>query len=239
MNELVLPNPILRVLEERQPIPRMVHQIWIGSTPPAWVRTCWALWDEFAAANHLVMNRVTSLDGSISGRVGALRHLPPVVTADLLRLELLARYGGLYMDSDTIPLSNLDAYVGRRSAWVADGQATIADGRPTVSNAMMGFPEGHPLLNAVWEHGYRALRRGVTEPFAIAGPTVLRRLLDEDVDFVRVESAQFPAFRAKQKDLESRLGRMLTQDELRKIYPDAAVVHLSATSWVKSRETLE
>src|SRR5699024_12275342 len=61
----------------------------------------------------LTMRRWTDddLDGTATGRI-CRRHpgLAPVVIADLLRVEAVSLYGGLYMDSDTIPLRSLDEW---------------------------------------------------------------------------------------------------------------------------------
>src|SRR5699024_12726346 len=89
--------PVLPTLpvDRLGPIPDVVHQIWVGSEPPAWVRRFWAGWDEFAAEHHptLTMRRWTDddLDGTATGRISR-RHqgLAPVVIADLLRVEAVS-----------------------------------------------------------------------------------------------------------------------------------------------------
>jgi hypothetical protein len=165
-------------------------------------------------------------------------HLTPVQMSDFLRLEVMAMQGGVYMDSDTYPLLPLREAYGDMPAWFAHGQDYIKSGAPTVSNAMMGFPQGHPFLSDMFDHGVRALRRGVKNTFDIVGPAAIRRELDKVVlaspatEIVVAPAKLFPAYRKADKALEAGLGRFLSEAELQKRFPNALVVHRSAVSWV-------
>ena len=235
--------PVLPTLpvDRLGPIPDVVHQIWVGSEPPAWVRRFWAGWDEFAAEHHprLTMRRWTDddLDGTATGRI-CRRHpgLAPVVIADLLRVEAVSLYGGLYMDSDTIPLRSLDEWTGHRAGWM--GQGPYEPDKPphkqVVNNAAFGFPAHHPYLSAVWDHGTEAVGRGLTSPFHIVGPLVFKKIINstpELAEAVEIPRGPFPSTDDRVAAREERLGRRLTNGELRDEYPTARVVHMSAVSW--------
>lgn len=229
--------PSLPVRAELGPIPRVVHQIWAGGHPPVWVTGLWDRWDVYAQRNGIEIRRWFDNDiaRTVSGRVGFEHMLTPVKIADLLRLELMSLQGGLYMDSDTVPLQSLQPYFGDRPGWLAHGQDWTKAGDPTVSNAMMGMPAGTQFMSQMFEHAVKAIDRGVKNTFDIAGPSAYRRILTEEMGIEIAHQDTFPAFRAKQKRAEEALGRPLNDAELRAMYPAARVVHLSAESWVAGK----
>lgn len=229
--------PTLPVTEGIVPIPRVIHQVWVGGQPPYWVRQLWLKWDAFAVKNGFEVRRWTDNNTShtISERVAQQYRLSAVQLADFLRIEVLALQGGLYMDSDTAPVRSLDDYVGLRSGWLAHGQAWTASGEPTISNAMIGMPAGTAFMSELFERAVNALDRGVKNTFDIAGPKAYRRLLTDLYGIEVVHQDLFPAFRETQKRAERSLGRAMTKDELLTLYPAARVVHLSAESWVEGK----
>jgi mannosyltransferase OCH1-like enzyme len=218
-------------------IPRVVHQIWLGPRPQ-WVGPLYDAWDDYADRWGIDLRRWTDNNAThtLSYRLGQHYRLPAVQVADLLRIEAVALQGGIYMDSDTVPLRRLDPWFGLRDSWFGHGQAWVKSGAPTVSNAMFGAHKGDPFMSHVFEHAAKALGRGVKNTFDIAGPAAIRRLLDETDDHIEVApEGAFPAYRKKQKQVEARLGRQMNLSELLVAFPAAAVVHRSATSWVEEK----
>lgn len=241
----VPPLPV-RSIDRLGPIPPVVHQIWVGKPPPPWVRHLWAEWDRFADEHGLTMRRWTNdeLEGTLTRRLlRAHPFLAPVQLADLLRIEVTSLHGGLYMDSDTVPLRSLEEYVGDRPGWLGQGPTdTSKTGEDLeraarfVNNATFGFPAHHPLLGQLWETATNALARGVTRTFDIAGPTAYRRALEADpvsAASVELPRGPFVSKRRADKREERKLGRPFTTDELRERYPDALVAHLSMVSWME------
>lgn len=229
--------PSLPVTDGILPIPRVIHQVWVGGVEPRWVRELWTKWEEFADNSGFQIRRWTdnNTEHTLSWRVTQEHSLTAVQMADFLRIEVLALQGGLYMDSDTMPLRSLDDWVGLRSGWLAHGQAWTNSGEPTVSNAMIGMPRGSAFMSELFEHAVKALDRGVKNTFDIAGPKAYRRLLTQWSGVEVANEGAFPAFMRKQKLIEQRLGRALTQNELKDMYPAARVAHLSAESWVAGK----
>lgn len=135
------------------PVPRVIHQIWIGGPPPAacaaWSayarRHDWAyrLWDEAALAAAgvtadplwIMMRKAGDLPGAV----------------DIARYHLLAREGGLYLDCDWYPA---DAAMPIGAVIPAQGLSVIAEPAPRLvaggslllSNALIAAPAGHPAL---------------------------------------------------------------------------------------------
>lgn len=106
-----------RSYHSREKIPRLIHQIWLGGEVPAkyslfmdsWKQlTGWEyrLWkdEDLSQFSHPLLKRETSL----------------VEKADVLRLEILHRFGGLYVDTDVMCLEgNFFSYANRQYSFYA------------------------------------------------------------------------------------------------------------------------
>jgi len=130
-------------------IPRILHRIWFGPKMPAefvaygevWRRVMphWEhrLWTESDVPHDLV-NRE------------AFAKAPPGDAhrwrSDILRLELLLRYGGVYVDADTEPLKPLDDLLDGVGCFVAWSPNLAKDGRRVLTNATMGAIPWHPFV---------------------------------------------------------------------------------------------
>ena len=102
------------------PIPKIIHQIWIGPKPRPvkFMNTFrdkhpdfeYILWTEeemvkrgFRLENQVAYDRMTEWCGK----------------ADILRWELLYRYGGIYQDADSVCLEPFDETYLSKSAFAA------------------------------------------------------------------------------------------------------------------------
>lgn len=136
-----------------QPVPKAVHQIWIGGPPPAacaaWSgyarRHGWSyrLWDEAAlAAAGITADPLWVLMRKAGDLPGAV---------DIARYHLLAREGGLYLDCDWYPAR---ADMPPDAVFPAQGLSVIAEPMPRLvagdslllSNALIAAPADHPAL---------------------------------------------------------------------------------------------
>jgi len=134
-------------------IPRVFHQIWLGPEPlprayegyrRSWTKhhPGWELrvWTEANLPDDLERKEIYEL----------LRR--PAERSDMLRLELLHRHGGVYLDADFECRRSLEPLLEGVSFFCA----YIDPGR--VNNALIGSVAGHPLL----ERGIRELRPRTT-----------------------------------------------------------------------------
>jgi len=125
--------------------PRVFHRIWIGPDPlpdsfaafgESWVRhhPHWEhrLWTEEN------LPEVTWTEVLDTRRVPAER-------ANILRYELLLRFGGVYLDADLECLRPIDALIDGLGCFAAEAKP----GR--VDNAIIGARPGHPALQACVE----------------------------------------------------------------------------------------
>jgi mannosyltransferase OCH1-like enzyme len=134
-------------------IPHVFHQIWLGPDPlprdhaeyqRSWLRRHpdWELrlWTEDDLPGDLERKEVYEL----------LRR--PAERSDMLRLELLYRHGGVYVDTDFECRRSIEPLLDGVGFFCAH----IDPGR--VNNALIGAVPGHPLL----ERGIRELRPRTT-----------------------------------------------------------------------------
>lgn len=96
-------------------IPRILHQIWLGNNKmPAdqwkwtkqWARLCRAdgidyrLWQDADIHSDAIPFSMINRDAYLGATTMAQK-------ADILRLELLYQYGGIYMDTDVEPVKSI------------------------------------------------------------------------------------------------------------------------------------
>lgn len=128
-------------------IPRVLHQIWVGGPVPPWLAEMRQTWLELHPSpgwEHILWTD----DDLPPITHGALYDDPPCppathgqMRADLLRYDILFRYGGVYVDLDfeaQRPIDELLAGIDCFAAWETDDV--------WIGNAILGSTPGHPFL---------------------------------------------------------------------------------------------
>lgn len=128
-------------------IPKLLHQIWLGSRPPplVWTETwreanpdfTYRLWDEDALDGLGLRNddlyRRYLVEGLYDG------------AADVARIEILHRFGGVYADADSVALRPLGDASFMEAGFFAPLEAS--DDHPgLITNAFMGAVREHTVL---------------------------------------------------------------------------------------------
>ncbi len=157
-------------------IPKVFHQIWLGPDPEpqeyAGYRRSWLrrhpdwelrLWTEETLPDDLERKETYEL----------LRR--PAERSDLLRYELLARLGGVYVDVDFECLRSIEPLLDGVSFFCAYNDP----GR--VNNAIVGAVPGHPLLRRAIEELRPRTTYGPVDKEG-TGPLFLNRLVGEFPD---------------------------------------------------------
>lgn len=158
-------------------IPRAFHQIWLGPRPvpveliepwkamhPRWEHTLWRETDirVFGLHNRRAFEEYLRL---------GLWH----GAANVARIEILDRLGGVYVDVDTVPLRAFDKGVFMRAGLFAG----YANPRPEypglISNTYVGAEAGHPVLGTVTRL-IRAQKR-LVPPWKTTGVLLLTRAI--------------------------------------------------------------
>ncbi|WP_312565006.1 capsular polysaccharide synthesis protein [Diaphorobacter sp.] len=133
-------------------IPRILWSYWQGGTPPLLVQRCFDHWRRLHP--HFEIR--------ILDERGVLRYLPAIPAAldgasaakraDWIRLELLRRHGGIWLDASTILTQPLDWVLEEQARTGADfvgyylQQYTSVPDRPVVENWFMAAPPGSPFI---------------------------------------------------------------------------------------------
>lgn len=123
-------------------IPRVFHQIWVGPDP---VLSGFDEWRESWARNHpgweLRLWTDDNLPAGLRNPVVYERERHPVERADILRLELVYRFGGVYLDADLECRKPIDPLIDGLDFF----GMYIKPGR--VTNTVLGAARGHAILD--------------------------------------------------------------------------------------------
>ena len=209
-------------------IPRKIHYIWVGPNPISramsrridhW-RALHPDW-EFRLWTEADIGRARFVDEALS--VGAWSR-----ASDYVRMDVLAREGGVYLDTDVDLLRPLDPLLDNR-AFLGFQDETIAD--QLVNGAVLGAEAGHwlPVACRAW---FDEQEDGKTDIGYFAGPGLLTTMLrqrgltgyhDDPVEIA--DTMLYPRRFFYPVSWRRALPRL-------PIGPDTYAIHRWAASWV-------
>lgn len=181
-------EPISVSTFEGQPevIPRKLHMVWLGSEPPALVQANITRLVELHPGWEFMLHTdlPESADPELCKAYDAAEQW--CQRADIVRYVAMRDHGGIYIDSDCVPLRNLEPLLAVGPLW----GARQADRR--FNNCVMGCVRGCDAIEAVLEGVREAYRASVAAgnggaPIKRAdyGPNLLTRLKREGLDDLR------------------------------------------------------
>lgn len=200
-----------------QLIPRVFHRVWFGRPMPAPFEEYGRTW----MRHHPGWEMRTWND----------RNLPPLRNrrlfdassvwaekSDIVRYELLHRYGGVYIDTDFECRKNLEPLLAG-----VDALAATEDGR-WVSNSIIGTTPGHPLMARMIDAIARSAGSGPDAPVnERTGP----KLFSEVLESLALEGHSPTVFPARWF-----YPYHFSEPERRhEAFPEAYAVHHWAGSW--------
>lgn len=158
-------------------IPRQVHRAWLGGSEPEWTRPFadtwrrpgWQLveWNDDNVESLFPLHNQAVYDAAeeiAPNHVGQLR-------SDVLRYELLWRFGGIWVDTDSELLQPLDSLIDGLecfAAWEVQTQ--------WIANGLMGSRPGHPFIWRLIDGLQRNVaRESRSKPNRMTGPQYLTR----------------------------------------------------------------
>jgi hypothetical protein len=204
-------TPTRRPRWRRLRIPRTLHRVWVGAAP---MPAEYEHFGETFGRHHPGWEMRTWTDGDLPGLDidVALRERArtPSELSNLMRYEVLRRYGGVYVDTDVECLRPLTPLLRGVDAFAA----LECPGR--VGNAVLGAVPSHP----VFERAARLARGtlGIGAHSADAnGPYFLSLLLEQASDVTIFPAELFYPFRWDETERRHEL------------FPDAYAVHHWAT----------
>lgn len=165
-------------------IPRLIHRLWLddplpepfavngqrwGDLHPDWTVTDWLRSSGLPRLrNQQLVDQAQQLYPNDWKRF----------TADLVRLELLWLYGGVYADTDVTPHRHIGPLLDGRSCVVGRSPQTRR-GKHPITNAVMAAEPGHPYIDALITRIPAAVRDHAHLPLARSvGPWHLTRTYD-------------------------------------------------------------
>lgn len=96
-------------------IPKILWTYWQTTPPPAFVAACLANWQRFAPDHELRLLDRHTLAAWLPSLRADFDTLPAFRQADWLRIQLLARHGGIWLDASTL--------LSRDLAWLHEARA--------------------------------------------------------------------------------------------------------------------
>lgn len=176
------------------PIPQVIHRVWLSDGDhadrmpgtfigfgdrwdrlhPGWRRVDWR-WTEALPPLHDTTRRLIDRAAQIYPD-DAKRFV-----ADLVRLELLWRFGGVYVDCDVEPARSIDGLVDGRACVVGRSPQHIG-GKHPITNAVIAAVPQHPYIGACIDAAPDAVERYGGRPLAQSvGPWMLTRVYESGV----------------------------------------------------------
>lgn len=181
-----------------QRIPKIIHQIWIGPNKPPekWINTIkdfvkqnpgwkYILWDDESIAElGLINSNEYDNEKSYNGK------------SDVIRYEVLFRYGGIYIDADTIWLKNrsFDELLDAKSGFFLSYETYKENG---LASSVVGSSQYNPITYYIIKNmeNITTLCKGIPA-FKTVGPYILDRSLTPIKDIITVHPSYyfFPTF---------------------------------------------
>ncbi len=129
-------------------IPKVFHQIWLGPDPlPAEFEPYQQSWQRHHPGWELRLWGEDNLPSELRRPEALDRERQPVERADILRLELIWRFGGVYLDTDFECLKPIDELLEGVDFFTGLMKAAGPSKPARVNNAIFGAVAGHPLLD--------------------------------------------------------------------------------------------
>lgn len=197
----------------------MIHRIWLGGNPlPAEFERYGETWREHHPGWELRLWTDSNLP-ELEYRELFDQGRNPAERADVLRQELLLRFGGVYVDTDVECLRSIEPLIDGVRAFAAWSH------RGRIGNAVLGAEPGHPAIERIL-HAMRG-RVGKGNVIQATGPLLVTEVLADAPDVTLFGPETFYPF-------SPRDARPADASALEGAY----AVHHWEASW-KTREELQ
>ncbi|CDN93031.1 glycosyltransferase family 32 protein [Agrobacterium tumefaciens] len=146
-------------LKNREEVPRLIHQIWIGEKAPpvsveAWASHAASHGYEYRLWREADLEREGVLANDVFRTMLHQGDYPGAV--DVARYILLERFGGIYLDCDWYPASDdlsFDAFLPLMGLTAFDEKTPrdTGHGSMLLANSFIAAPAGHPVFRRMLE----------------------------------------------------------------------------------------
>lgn len=219
---------------ENPKIPKIIHQIWLGSPFPekylafqrSWIKHHpdweYRLWTD-KSLNHFELHNQSLFDSAVNWGE----------KSDILRYEILYQFGGVYVDTDFECLKSLEPFHHLVDFYTGLFNLDRKWLFPRLGNGIIGACPGHPILKACIENlsgeGERSDCDRIQER---TGPVFFTQMFLMHLHEGGFKNAAlpFPYFYplpAEQREID---------DHRAYIYPETFALHHWEASWVKKHQ---
>lgn len=126
-------------------IPKIIHQLWIGNKPaPITLMNTWK--EKHPNFEYIFWNELEIIKRNMSfkcqTKIDEIEEING--KADIMRWEILYKYGGIFLDADSICIEPIDDELYNKKCFAGWEQEEVRRG--LIATGTMGFPKQHPLV---------------------------------------------------------------------------------------------
>ena len=224
------------VYQQKPRIPKIIHQIWLGSTLPHQ----YYMWQQTWIKHHPDWTYVLWTDTDIEQLNLVNKKLYDAcdsygAKADIARYEILYKFGGLYADCDVECLQSCDIF-NHCCDFYASCDNMEKNCIIRITNALIGVKPGHPIMKLciekIQQKPTRSLKNAETI-IATTGPTILTSAFFESANQWTGPCVVFPATFFVPLPWSKRFLKATSDDPLVKkwIKPESFAIHYWHGSW--------
>jgi len=215
-----------------KPIPKIIHQIWIGKPMPKAYREWCKSWQKLNPGWEYRFWNEKEIDKfGLENRASYDASPNYGVKSDIVRYELLSRFGGIYADTDFECLQDFSLLLGMCELFAGN----MYGKSPAINNGLIGAVPGHPVLRTMIDALHEPFKgHDGMEVLAYSGPVKFNAVI---LDHMKVEpqhkvlvfptSFLYPCPNTNVDELTPEIARAWVQ-------PESLAIHYWETSWKKT-----
>ena len=216
-------------------IPKKIHYCWFGNNPMSDViQDCIKTWKKWLPDFELILWNEENSDLNHPFAKYAYEHKKWAYVSDYVRLEVLYKQGGIYLDTDMFLTKSLLPLLEHRAFFGAEDAQLISCG-------ILGAEAGHPVIAETLK--YYSAHPLTDRYFRFAIPRVLTQAVQKvypslALDFVKTQRLEaltiyapeffYPLPYVKDRPFDKNFIRLAT--------PQTYAIHLWEGSWVSYSE---
>lgn len=222
-------------LSEDSLIPQIIHLIWLGSTPPVSVNLAVDSWKR----HHPSWEVKLWTENEMKNFVWTSAHSETVFNqgknwaekSDILRLELLYQFGGIYSDTDVICFKPFDSMISKGITFFAGLESNKIKrfGRPLLGSALIGAVKGSSVIKKCMEYTQSAEQAPTIHQHLRSGPGPVTTACYEALESGDQTILVLPCSYFYPLPWEKRLASI--QELIENIRPESFAIHLWEGSW--------
>ena len=152
-------------------IPKTIWMYWDSENPPDYINHMVNRIKKLNRDHDVVLLNKRTLSNYIDDYITGRKDITPAAKSDFIRLELLKKYGGIWMDSTTICFASFDwvhkAYNKHRFDVIGyfRNTSTVDRNNPVIESWFLASPKNNNFISMVLEEFYNIINIGYNEYF--------------------------------------------------------------------------